>query len=120
MADARMVEEFLASGGRRAEPKKAKRRKALPHASEKQQVLNERWAFIRSCFLLCQLRTDGYYSCHECGAKFDGTSELDLHHIVRRSKGGDYTPANAMLLCRPCHQRADGNELHFSGGENRG
>lgn len=38
----------------------------------------------------------------------------DPHHIVRRSKGGPDTEENLLAVCRPCHRRLDGNELHWS------
>lgn len=88
-----------------AEPK---RKRGLRPESDKQKTLGQRWAFIRSCFLICQLRSDGYYSCHSCGARFDSTKDLDLDHIVSRGRGGDYTPSNAQLLCRVCHSEKHG------------
>lgn len=89
--------------------------------SPKQADLNKRWRFIRACFLRAQKLTDGFYSCMECGARYTNAKQVQLHHIERRGQGGDYTIDNAMLVgsgpgtCQ-CHERLDGNLLHFSGG----
>ncbi len=32
---------------------------------------------------------------------------VDVHHVVKRSAGGDDTPANCLLLCRFCHDRVE-------------
>ena len=96
--------------------------KPLAQESEKQSVLNKRWNFIRHCFLQCQKKTDGFYSCMNCGAKYDNAKQVQLNHIVRRSRGGEYTPQNAELLgagpgtCQ-CHEKADGNLVRWTKGE---
>lgn len=98
---------------------KAKTR--IKQVSEKQSILNKRWSFIRACFLKCQKKTDGYYSCMECGMKYTNARQLQLHHIDRRGQGGDYTIDNAMLVgsgpgtCQ-CHERLDGNLVKWSNG----
>lgn len=138
MADDAAARRFLELNGEKLPPrpereKREKRRnsisrnvtsrrtKGLKQESPKQKDLNKRWSFIRACFLKCQKKTDGFYSCMECGMKYTNARSLQLHHIDRRGQGGDYTIDNAMLVgsgpgtCQ-CHERLDGNLLHFSGG----
>lgn len=98
-----------------------KRRKPLPHASEEMAVLLERWKLIRGCFLLSQLRTNGYYSCMSCGLVCSHTYELDLDHIENRNKS-NYVPANAQLLCnsrsangtKNCHDMKHQNQPQWT------
>lgn len=63
----------------------------------RQAKLERRWDFIRSCFLLCQLR-DGGYRCQECGTFYESPRALSLGFLVRRGTAKDFTPANAVLL----------------------
>ena len=112
---------FVATAGERKQKSRPqKRRSRIKPKSEKQEVLDRRWQFIRACFLICQSRQGGY-QCQECGTFYENPKDLQLHHIVRRGKGGDYTPANAILLgsgpgtCQ-CHEHEDGNLLEWSGG----
>lgn len=99
MPNEAMMREFIETEGRRPEKPKARRRKGLPHESEKQQVKNETWQLIRASMLISQLRTQGFYSCFLCGVICEEPRMLDLDHIVPRSKGGDYGPRNAQLSC---------------------
>ena len=32
---------------------------------------------------------------------------IDVHHVVKRSQGGEDTPSNCLALCRPCHDATD-------------
>lgn len=116
MANDRMQEEFVATGGER--PPKPKRPRAinstLPAKSEKQERLDKRWADIRFAFLMCQLRSGGYH-CQECGLVVESPSMLDLDHIEKRN-AKNYLADNAMLLCNrfsihgdaSCHSRKHG------------
>lgn len=92
MADASMQQKFLAAGGekptRKPKEKGKSRRTRTPLAQEspKKADLNKRWNFIRHCFLQCQKKTDGFYSCMACGAKYDNAKQVQLHHIERRDR----------------------------------
>lgn len=44
-----------------------------------------------------------FLPCEHCG-RFTYTPER--HHRRFRSRGGDWTPANILLLCGPCHHAA--------------
>lgn len=48
---------------------------------------------------------DGGY-CQLCGGP-----AVDPHHILSRSLGGKDDPWNGILLCRPCHDRAQQNQV---------
>lgn len=37
--------------------------------------------------------------CERCG----NAPAADWHHRKNRSQGGDWSPANGLHLCRPCH-----------------
>lgn len=37
--------------------------------------------------------------CQKCG----GDDELNLHHVLPITQGGQHTPQNVLVLCRPCH-----------------
>lgn len=59
--------------------------------------------------------------CQNCGCEGDDR-ELDVHHILpfRLFEQADDTPTatahelgNLVLLCRPCHRRAEENEIAF-------
>jgi predicted nucleic acid-binding Zn ribbon protein len=45
------------------------------------------------------LERDGY-KCYICGK----TTELHVHHIIRRSQGGEHKPENLITLCSSCHR----------------
>lgn len=51
------------------------------------------------------------YTCQCCGAKLPG-SELEVHHIKFRSKGGSDRPNNLITVCKRCHT----TEAHLPGG----
>lgn len=89
---------------------------SLAYKSEKQEIKEARWAGIKDAFLFLARRyeQDGKAHCEECGVAGDARS-LDLHHLRRRSQGGAFEARNAMLVCRPCHQRLTG-ETQFTGG----
>ena len=47
------------------------------------------------------------YRCCYCGKKF-ATQELNLDHVVPRSRGGDHTWENCVAACSTCnHRKAD-------------
>ncbi len=39
-------------------------------------------------------------TCQNCGAVF----EIDVHHIVYKSRGGSDSVGNLITLCRVCHK----------------
>ena len=45
------------------------------------------------------LQRDGW-RCQQCGS----LSNLDVHHVRRRSELGDDAEANLITVCRECHQ----------------
>ena len=47
---------------------------------------------------------DGY-RCMYCGAKKRDGSELELEHIIPKSKGGKNTWENLVAACAPCNRR---------------
>jgi 5-methylcytosine-specific restriction endonuclease McrA len=48
---------------------------------------------------LAVLKRDGW-RCQRCG----GRTQLDVHHISSRARGGADTPENLIVLCRRCHR----------------
>jgi len=42
--------------------------------------------------------------CQRCGSSED----LEIHHIIPNSEGGEDTRENLAVLCRPCHHEAHG------------
>jgi 5-methylcytosine-specific restriction endonuclease McrA len=56
--------------------------------------------------------------CEECGGQFK-KSELQRHHIIPRSEGGDDMPWNLQLLCADCHNKKHGRVLSTGGDWNR-
>lgn len=90
------------------------RNKGLRAKSDKQAILDAKWSGIKEAFLYLMTRYDpDGPCCEECGRKGNAGS-LDLHHIRRRGQGGEYAARNAELVCRPCHQALDGNDLRWS------
>lgn len=88
------------------QPKSRGRRRPLRQVSDKQAILDAKWAGIREAtiYWLNKLDPDGAH-CFECGRK---AKRLDLDHVIPRGKGGHYTVSNAQLLCRDCHQEKHG------------
>jgi len=43
--------------------------------------------------------------CEDCGRKFSQGWQLDCHHIIPSSFGGDDTLDNAVMLCLECHAK---------------
>lgn len=62
------------------------------------------WEFV--CKLVKQRDN---YTCtnSSCRAYFPPPKHgrLDVHHIIRREKGGPDTPDNLRTLCKPCHAK---------------
>ena len=46
------------------------------------------------------------YTCQWCLERKQ-KSQLEVHHIIPRSKGGNNHPANLVTLCIPCHKKED-------------
>lgn len=66
---------------------------------------------LRAAFRDAVFDRDGY-RCVVCG---EGSSKLDAHHITDRNEmpNGGFCPANGILLCEECHQKAE--VFHISG-----
>jgi 5-methylcytosine-specific restriction endonuclease McrA len=47
------------------------------------------------------LERDGW-RCQQCGR----CTQLEVHHMYRRSRGGDDSEENLLTLCRACHRGA--------------
>lgn len=92
------------------------RSKPLKPVSKTQKELLERWAYIKRCFIIAQVRTQGFVSCMTCGLVVDDDSQVDLDHIVPTGKGGTWTMDNADLKCNylssnapnSCHETKHG------------
>jgi hypothetical protein len=54
------------------------------------------------------LRRDAW-RCQSCGAR----TNLQVHHIKRRSQGGQDTTANLITLCANCHRNQHRGGLGF-------
>lgn len=51
-----------------------------------------------------RLLEEAGYRCSQCGR----AGPLELHHVVEVEHGGDDSPGNLVVLCRPCHFAAHG------------
>ena len=51
---------------------------------------------------------NGWYTCVKCGRKFR-KNDMDIDHILPRSKGGDNSRYNLQCICKHCNRskRAD-------------
>ena len=49
-------------------------------------------------------KRDGY-KCRKC----DSTDRLEVHHIIRVSRGGRTILANLITLCHACHKKQPGH-----------
>ena len=86
-------------------------RKPINKVSKKQAVLNAIWKRLFWQAIDEQHALKGYTYCEMCGqSKLVG--DLQPHHKVRRSQGGEYTKENMMLVDNECH-----NKLTFGGKE---
>lgn len=111
MASQEMIDRFLADPEAKLPPKKKGARKQ-PTRSRRPRAISparreelEAWAYIKRTMLIAQVRTDGFNSCMECGAK--NPHRLELDHIVPTGRGGAWEPENAQLLCAgagSCHE----------------
>ena len=52
---------------------------------------------------LCRMLDDRDGGCIVCGA----ISNIEHHHVIRRSHGGDDTAGNMVCLCRKHHDQCD-------------
>jgi len=55
------------------------------------------------------LERDGY-ACQDCGREFDHNTtqrwnEVEVHHIIPRTKGGSDHPKNLKTVCAKCHRK---------------
>ena len=76
--------------------RKAEREARLAEEEETYQ----RWSVIRQRVL----ERDGH-TCQMCGLV--ASSNLHIHHIMKRSKGGTDHPDNLLTLCPSCHRKAE-------------
>jgi 5-methylcytosine-specific restriction endonuclease McrA len=76
-----------------------KRRKRLNPVSKKTRT--ERWPRLKALRGHVLYRADG--RCEVCFA----LAPLDVHHVIKRSRGGEDTAENCIGLCRTCHARTD-------------
>jgi len=53
------------------------------------------------------------YTCQNCGRKGGtrGDTELHVHHIVPKSKGGTHKLSNLKAMCSDCHNAIHGNSM---------
>lgn len=54
--------------------------------------------------------------CVNCGS----TEDIEMHHIVPISEGGNNIESNIVMLCKGCHYRAHGARLGRYTGERKG
>lgn len=124
MADEQMQREFLEQPDKRDRKQEALTRKwnqgrtRLNKETPEHKEKNERWKLYKAIALDTQKKTQGFFSCCECGSVQE-RSQLQFHHITRRGQGGDYHFSNGLLVgsgptsCG-CHERLDGNDLRWS------
>jgi len=56
----------------------------------------EEYAFLRE-----QVLQRDRWRCQECGS----STQLEVHHLIKRSQLGDDTVDNLLTLCAACHRR---------------
>lgn len=69
---------------------------------------------IRSQQSNLRTKLNGKYdicTCDMCNGKF-AFSDIEIHHVIPVSKGGDNNEKNLMFLCKDCHIKA--NKISFS------
>jgi hypothetical protein len=115
------IEYCTLPAGHDAKERSTRRRNVgIKPVSDKREDGVRQWSLIRAAMLIAQKRTDGYYSCMECGVICDSPKQLDLDHL-----DGDRTnnsPANAGLKCnalspngtKNCHDRKHGNQPQWT------
>lgn len=56
---------------------------------------------------------NGWYTCIKCGKKYR-RSDMDVDHIIPKSKGGDSSRENLQLICKHCNRskRADMSDTY--------
>jgi hypothetical protein len=70
-----------------------------PRATGRRAASREEWAAIRE-LVLARAR----WCCQACGLR----RRLDVHHVIKRSRGGSDFDLNALVaLCRSCHEQTD-------------
>lgn len=47
--------------------------------------------------------------CRKCGGKYN----LDCHHIISLSKGGEDSVINQVLLCPSCHKKMENKTIKY-------
>ena len=47
------------------------------------------------------------YECAVCGS----TRQLEIHHVIKRSRGGSDAPSNLVCLCHLCHCAIHGERV---------
>jgi 5-methylcytosine-specific restriction endonuclease McrA len=82
-----------------------------PYPKTQQLARGERRSFRKKASPdeLAQIRKAKGSWCRLCvleGRR--GTRQVELHHLIRRSQGGDDVPANLVPLCRQHHRQVHG------------
>lgn len=64
---------------------------------------------------------NGWYTCIKCGKKYR-RSDMDVDHIIPKSKGGDSSRENLQLICKHCNRskRADMSDTYDDLARRRG
>ncbi|HET9639881.1 MAG TPA: HNH endonuclease signature motif containing protein [Allosphingosinicella sp.] len=89
--------------------RRARRAKGKPATAVKTSTV-----FIRNPYVVAGALVRSHGACEMPGCtiplfrRADGTSFLEVHHVVPLAEGGDDTLVNAAALCPMCHR-----ELHF-------
>lgn len=68
---------------------------AIPKPPSRYKASAREWQLIRDRF-----HREGFRECIHCSFRTD----LELHHIVPRSQGGDDVIQNLVPLCQQCHR----------------
>jgi 5-methylcytosine-specific restriction endonuclease McrA len=113
MANPEMMAAFVANPDKPTKDA-PKARKPIKPVSDEQKERNSKLKFYRAFAIDQMKKTASHFLCQNCGAVVEDPDHLDLHHIERRSRGGNDHFTNLMLVCRPCHQRLDNNDLRWS------
>ena len=51
------------------------------------------------------------YTCQHCKVT---KTQLHVHHIIYRSKGGSNDETNLITLCKTCHEAVHKKEIHLN------
>lgn len=85
---------------------RAHRRKLLYLDRPKSRDFPKNWESIAK-----RIRKIDKHQCVDCG---DSDKELHVHHIVYRSNFGTNAKENLVSICKSCHEKEHGRELHYT------